>query len=315
MNVYTSMFRVLRPSLLSALVCSSLAIAHAQDGCQPSYVASDGSYVVNSPCPSEPPPFRLANIAGRSLVQQNDRVGVGGFIVGGNAPTRVLIRGIGASLKTQGAPLSGRLMDPTIELIDGTGELLMANDNWRSSPQAREIQDTGIAPLDDREAAVVLKLEPGAYTAVLRGAGASQGIGVIEIYDLQGTTESFLANLAARAFVATDDNVIIGGFFVEGGPPKRVLLRGIGPSLAGSVPEELQDPTIELVDAQGATVGENDDWRSARNVTEIEASGAAPTHEKEAAIAVTVSAGSYTAIVRGARGGTGNGVVEIYRLD
>ena len=312
------MIRVtLRIACVAALLGAAVDIASAQGDCLPNYVVTteSGSYIVNGSCPSEPPPFRLANLSGRSLVQPGDRVGIGGFIVGGFSPARVLIRGIGSSLKTDNQPLKGRLLDPRIELRGDAGELIAENDNWRSSPQAKEIQATTLAPPDDREAAVVLTLQPGAYTAVLRGAGDSQGIGLVEIYDLQGTAESYLANLASRAFVATEDNIIIGGFIIAGGPPKRVLLRGIGSSLAGSVPEELQDPTIELIDQNGATLGENDNWRSSKQALEIEQTGAAPSDDREAAIVVALGAGNYTALVQGKNKGTGNGVVEIYRLD
>jgi hypothetical protein len=168
--------------------------------------------------------------------------------------------------------------------------------------------------LDDKEPAVIATLEPGAYTAVLRGANQAEGIAVIEIYDLQVGTESELANLAARTFVRTGDDVLVGGFILSGGRSTGILLRAIGPSLAGSVPNELQNPEMELFDPQGIRIAENDDWRKARNAAQIEATGAAPTHDKEAAILMGLSAGNYTAVVRGVGNGTGVGVVEIYRL-
>ena len=124
-----------------------------------------------------------------------------------------------------------------------------------------------------------------------------------------------LANLAARAFVSTDDNVLIGGFIIHGGPAKRVLVRAIGSSLAEVLPDALADPTIEVVDQEGTTVGENDDWRKGSNVAELEGTGLAPTHEKESAAVMLLGAGLYTATVRGKNNGTGTGVVEIYRLE
>ena len=275
---------------------------------------SGASYTINGTCQLETPPLRLANISGRSLVRQNENVGIGGFIVAGPGGKRVIVRGTGTSLKADNSPLPGRLADPTIELRTGSGELIAENDNWRESPQAREIRESGLAPAEDEEAAVVAPLEAGPYTAVVRGAGGTQGIGVIEIYDLQVGSSSELANLAARAFVATGDNLLVGGFILNGAPAGGILLRAIGPSLAGRVPNELQDPTMELFDPQGLKIAENDDWRKARNEAQIEATGAAPTHEKEAAILMGLSAGNYTAVVRGVGNGTGNGVVEIYRL-
>lgn len=287
---------------------------HALPPCHPQ-LNSAGGPGTNTQCESEPPPFRLANIAGRARVQLQDRALIGGFIIGGGLPVRVLIRAIGTSLKSDDAPLEGRLLNPTLELRGGSGELIMENDDWRASPQADQVRALDAAPKDDKEAAIIATLEPGAYTAILRGAGETQGIGVIEIYDLRSSNEAMLSNLASRAFVSTGDNVLIGGFIIEGGPPRRVLLRAIGSSLAGTVPDELQDPTIEVVNGDGMTVGENDDWRKAGNAREIEVSGLAPNHEKESAVAVALGAGAYTATVTGKNGGTGNGVVEIYRLD
>ena len=304
----------LRALLAALALTAGASSSHAQDPCQPTMKAAAGS-AIDAPCQSEPPPFRLLNIAGRARVQPGERALIGGFIVGGAHPIRVIIRAIGPSLKSEGSALDGRLLNPVLELRGGSGELIMENDDWRASPQADQIRGTGLAPREDKEAAIVATLEPGAYTAVLRGAGETQGIGVIEIYDLQSSVEAKLSNLASRAFVATGDNVLIGGFIVHGAPPQRVLVRAIGSSLEGAVAEELQDPTLEVVNGEGTKMGENDDWRDARNPTEVEGTGAAPTHEKESALVLTLGAGAYTATVRGKNNGTGTGVVEIYRLD
>ncbi len=281
------------------------------------FVVGGGPLPTPTPPPTSTPApaVRLANIAGRSLVQQGDEVGFGGFIVRGNTPKRVLIRGIGPSLRAGDAPLSGRLSDPTLSLRGEAGAPIADNDNWRSSPEQQQIQDTGIAPSDDSEAAILRTLAPGAYTAILQGAGDTQGIGVVEIYDLEPNTGSELANLAARAFVSTDDNVLIGGVILSGVTPKRVLLRGIGPSLSGSLSNALANPTMELFNGNGDLLGRNDNWRDAPNAGEIEATGIAPSNDAESAILMPLSAGQYTAVVSGVDRGTGNGVVEAYRLD
>lgn len=296
---------------ISAIVSSESAAG--RDSIE-DFVSSGAGYVVNGPCPSDPPPIHLANIAGRSLVRQGDDVGIGGFIVAGPAAKRVIIRAIGPSLKSGDSALSGRMQNPTLEVRSGSGELIGENDDWRTSPQAQQIQDSGLAPKEDREAAVIGDLDPGGYTAIVRGANGTQGIAVVEIYDLQAGSQSELANLASRAFVSTGDNVLIGGFIVGGGGTTRVLMRAIGSSLAGSLADELEDPTIEVTNAEGVKVADNDNWRNAPNAAEIEATGAAPTDEREAAAIAPVTAGSYTVVVRGARGSTGVGVVEIYRL-
>ncbi|PYJ11518.1 MAG: hypothetical protein DMF06_02450 [Verrucomicrobia bacterium] len=129
------------------------------------------------------PTSRLANISTRGHVLTNDNVMIGGFIVLGDVPKRVIIRVGGPSLNLSGTPLSGRLMDPMLELHDGNGALMAANDNWRTT-QPAEIAASTLVPTDDREPAIVATLPPGNYTAITRGAGNTTGIALIEVYDL-----------------------------------------------------------------------------------------------------------------------------------
>lgn len=122
-----------------------------------------------------------------------------------------------------------------------------------------------------------------------------------------------LLNISGRTFVQTGDKVGIGGFIVRGTGFKRVIARAIGPSLAvAGVPGTLQDPLLELHDSHGGTIT-NDNWRSTQEA-EIQATGLAPTDDRESAIIVVVPAGAYTAIIRGATGGIGVGLIEIYDL-
>ena len=314
MNLRALFPRITLAGLSAILLAIFTSTGLAQAPCQPT-TASSAAYRTDAACESEPPPFRLQNISARARVQPNERALIGGFIIGGALPVRVIIRAIGPSLKSGDAPLRGRLLNPALELRGDSGELIAENDDWRESAQADQIRATDLAPREDEEAAIVATLQPGAYTAIMRGAGETEGIGVVEIYDLRTSADAELANLASRAFVSTGDNVLIGGFIVHGGPAKPVLVRAIGSSLAGMVPEELQDPTVEVINAEGQKVGENDDWRKGNTAGEIEATGAAPAHDKESAVVISLSAGPYTATVRGANGGTGIGLVEIYRLD
>ena len=125
---------------------------------------------------------QLANISTRGLVQTGDAVVIGGFIIGGNSGlTAVLIRAIGPSLAAAG--IQDALNDPTLELRDGYGSLLQANDNWKDAQQTA-IEATGIAPQSDLEAAIMTTLPPGYYTAVAAGKDNSTGVGLIEIYNL-----------------------------------------------------------------------------------------------------------------------------------
>ena len=255
------------------------------------------------------------NISTRMRVGTGDNALIGGFIVNpstGSGPTgaskRVIIRAIGPSL----ASLPSRLADPTLELRDNAGALILSNDNWMDS-QAQEIIDTGLAPSHDHEAAIVATLAAGNYTAVMRGAGNTTGIGVVEVYDLALNVPATLANISSRGLVETGDNVMIGGF-IAGNQATPVMVRAIGPSLTQfGVANALADPTLALHNAQGAVIAFNSDWRDNAGVA-IAATGIPPTDNKESAILATLAPGNYTAIVRGANDTTGVGLVEVYHL-
>jgi hypothetical protein len=262
---------------------------------------------------ASPSSAKMLNISTRVPVRTGDQVGIGGFILRGTAPKRVVIRAIGPSLRANGSSLPGRLEDPTLELRASDGSLLAANDNWRSS-QETEITSTGLAPTDERESAIVKILTPGNYTAIIRGAGGTTGIGVVEVYDVESASLSDLGNISTRGFVDTGDNVIIGGFIVRGDSSQKVLLRAIGPELTASgVPNVLQDSVMELRDENGGLLMANDNWRETQQ-TEIEATGIPPHDDRESAIVRTLGSGNYTAIIRGKGDATGVALMEAYNL-
>jgi hypothetical protein len=121
---------------------------------------------------------KLANISTRALVQGGNDVLIGGMIVEGSNNADVIIRAIGPSLN-----LPGAMANPTLELRDASGALLGSNDNWRSTQQSAIIQ-TGVAPTNDAESAIVTSFPPGSYTAIVRGANGTTGIAVVEVYQL-----------------------------------------------------------------------------------------------------------------------------------
>jgi hypothetical protein len=249
------------------------------------------------------------------VVKTGDSVAIGGFIVRGHDPKRVIVRGIGPSMRVNGQPVNGALQDPVIELHDGTGALLASNDNWRSD-QESDIRATDLAPGDDREAAIVRALPPGEYTAVVKGAKGTNGIALAEIFDLDAARGGELGNLSVRANVGTDDDVLIDGIIMGGDAPKRVLFRALGPELSGrNVANALQDPALELHDANGALLSSNDNWREALNTGEIQSTGLSPTDDRESAILVTLSPGNYTLIVRGVNRTTGVALAEAFKLN
>jgi hypothetical protein len=237
---------------------------------------------------------------------------IGGFIVTGNAPKKVLLRAIGPSLEQQ--DVSGALADPLLELHAKDGSLITTNDDWKATQQA-EIEATGAAPSNDLESAIVATLDPDSYTAIVSGKAGTTGIGLVEGYDLDQPADSQLANISTRGFVQTGDDVMIGGFILgNGSGTTNILVRAIGPSLLGQgVKDALADPILELHDENGALVMSNDNWKESQQ-TEIEATGIPPTNDLESALIATIPATAHTAIVSGKDGGTGVGLVEVYRL-
>jgi hypothetical protein len=259
-------------------------------------------------------PTGSVNISTRLSVGTGDNVLIGGFIITGNAPKRIIVRAISSSLKNVG--VQGALDDPTLTLHDSNG-ILGFNDNWRDS-QENEVIATTIPPSDDRESAIVATVSPGPYTAVVRGKNNLIGIALVEIYDL-GTASidtssvAKLAQISTRGTVLTNDDVMIGGFIIEG-QATQVLVRAIGPELTGfGVAGALQDTVLELRDGSGALLSMNDDWKGNQE-QEIKNTGIPPGDPRESAILATVSPGPYTAIVRGKGNTTGIALVEVYSL-
>ena len=258
----------------------------------------------------------MLNISGRVFAQTGDKVGIGGFIVIGPDSKRVMARAIGPSMKVNGTPVPGRMQNPVLELHNSSGSPPLVNDNWRDGQEA-EIQQTGLAPTDDNESAIVKRLPPGNYTAIIRGADGSPGIGLVELYDLSTADSSELGNLSVRADVGLDDKVLIDGVILGGGNPRRVLFRALGPSVKSggtTVPGALTNPEMDLFNANGTLLRNNDNWPDAPNVAEIAATGLAPPNNNESAILLTLGPGNYTAVVRGVNGTTGIGLAEAYKL-
>ena len=259
---------------------------------------------------------QLLNIATRLRVQTGDNVLIGGFIISGTDPKKVIVRGIGPSLA--GFGIADPLLDPTLELHDNTSTL-GTNDDWKvrsdNTSQQAEIEATTLAPSNDKESAIVATLPANnaGYTGVLRGKNDATGIGVVEVYDLDGAASSRLANISTRGLVESGDNVLIGGIITSTGLTK-VVVRAIGPSLgAFGINNPLADPTLELFDDSGTPVAFNDDWETSQKSL-LEETMLAPGDQKEAAIFAALPAGHYTAIVRGKNGATGIAVVEAYNL-
>ena len=254
-----------------------------------------------------PEPSTLANISTRARVQEGDKAIIGGFIITGTQLKTLVVRAVGPSLTVPGV-----LMDPVLEVYDSAGTLVATNDNWPEAETRTEIVASGLAPEHPNEPALWGVINPGAYTVAVRGQGNATGVGLVEVYDLDRGVDSKLANISTRAFVETGDNVMIGGFIIQGEADQKAIVRALGPSLP--VAGALADPTLELYDGNGTLLAANDNWRSDQEA-EIAATTIPPSNDRESAFVRTLTPGSYTAIVRGVNDTSGLALVEVYALD
>jgi hypothetical protein len=253
----------------------------------------------------------LANLSTRVQVGTFSNVAIAGFIVTGNTAKQVVVRGLGPSLANAG--VQGALSDPMLDLYDASGNVLASNNDWQQS-QAQALRDANLAPPSNLESAILTTLAPGAYTGILRGNGNATGIGLVEVYDLQTSASSKLANLSTRGLVGSGQNVMIGGTIVTGSDAARVIFRAIGPSLVGAgITNALNDPQLDLFDANGGRIASNNNWKDSQQAA-ITGTGLAPASEAESAIIVDLPPGSYTAIVSGVNGASGIALVEAYHL-
>ena len=297
----------------------------------------------------------LVNMSTRGPVRTEDNVVIGGFIIDGNVPKRVLVRGRGPSMS--GAPflVSGALANPSLRLFSGQ-TIIAQNDDWQDTPScvgfvcgdATQIAATGLDPCQPNpgqssappgcalEAAILITLNPGAYTIHLSGANRGTGVGLVEVFDADGSTMSEFVNMSTRSLVQTGSDVVIGGFIIDGSDPKTVMMRGRGPSMSGApffVPGVLANPALRLFSEQ-TVIAENDNWQESPSCTgfvcgdaaQIAASGLDPCQPNpgqssapqdctlESAILITLDPGAYTIHLTGAGGQTGTGLVEIFQI-
>ena len=255
----------------------------------------------------------LANISTRALVQTDNHVLIGGFIISGSGPKSVLLRAIGPTLANFNVP--NPLQDPVLSLHNTTVEIAN-NDDWQMDPNASQIP-TGLRPTDSRESALLTTLQPGQYTAIVSGKSGTSGVGLVEVYDMDSSSSVRLSNLSTRGVVQSGDFVMIGGFISAGSPETsiQVLVRAIGPSLAQfGITDFLADPNVRLVNGDGVTIGSNDNWKDTQQA-DIQATGKAPTDDRESAIILTLAPAPCTAIVSGSNDNPGIALVEVYALE
>lgn len=265
-----------------------------------------------------PTPARALNISTRLRVETGERVMIGGFIITGSGPKRVALRGIGPSLGNFG--ITDALADPVLELRHNSGFLIVQNDNWRdnAADDGAQLISLGLAPSHPNESGMVANLPSGeAYTAILSGKNNGTGVGVVEVYDTDQGADSQLANISTRGFVQTGNNVMIGGFILEDGSSGTpVVVRGMGPSLSqAGVSNVLADPTLELRNSNGALLIANDNWQDdSVSAAQLTARGLSPQNSLESGIFASLPAGAFTAVLAGKNGGSGIGLIEVYKV-
>jgi hypothetical protein len=191
---------------------------------------------------------------------------IGGLVIGGSAPKKLLIRAVGPNLLNYG--INGVLEDPMLQLYSG-GAVIASNDDWQSQTipaDVAAISASTLAPVDRRESAILITLNPGPYTAVVSGKSDTSGVGIVEVFELDHP-EIPLINISTRGQVQTGDNVMIGGFIIAGDAPQTVLIRAVGPNLLNyGVSGVLADPMLQLYSG-GTMIASNDDWPQAANVS------------------------------------------------
>jgi hypothetical protein len=278
-----------------------------------SFVADSGhSYGPNSTVPAV-----IGNISTRGFVGTGNNVMIGGFIINGSASKKVMLRALGPTLGQSPFNIPGALPDPVLELHAANGTLITSNNNWMSAANASAVSASGYAPPNAVESAILTTLVPGSYTAIVRGAGTSTGVALVECYDLDENSASELGNVSTRGYVDTGNKVMIAGLIVKGPANEHVIVRGLGPTLGQApfnVPNSLADPFLDLRDANANRVMANNNWADTQ-AAQIQASGYAPPNAVEAAIDVTLVPGNYTAILSGVNNTVGNGLVDVYALN
>ncbi len=279
----------------------------------------------------------LVNISSRAFAEAGDKVAIGGFVVNGTSPKRLLLRAVGPTLTTQGIPSSEAMADPTIELHDAlhNNAVIATDDNWSDNANASDTTAaaaqfgaTALAGNDAKSAALLLTVQPGVYTFIAAGKNGTSGIVLIEVYDADSSTNgSTLVNISTRAYCATGDNVTIGGFVVAGNAPKHLLLRAVGPTLTTqgvASTEVLQDPTIEVHDAlhNNVVIATNDNWGDNPNQADIVTAGArigatplASGDTTSSALLITLKPGIYSFVAQGKGGSSGIVLLEVYDAD
>lgn len=281
-----------------------------------------------SPAPASPV-ARLRNVAARATTGPGDRVLVQGFVIAPGGPRTLLLRAAGPALAAAPFNLDGLLADPVLTVYGPASTTCVAarNDNWSMAAGAFSNAGAFPFPAGSRDAAMLVRLAPGAYTAQVAAAddGPAEGLTLLEVYDAEDPAAGNagrLSNLSVRAHVGSGSGVLIPGVVVGGGSPRRLLIRAVGPTLAAApfnLTGTLAAPEVTVFHGTVAFAS-NAGWFTSPDAGEVRAVGgsvgAFPLQDgaRDSALLVTVPEGAYTIQVAGVGGATGLALVEVYEV-
>ena len=274
---------------------------------------------------------RLINIATRALVGTGANVLIPGFVIGGSGSETVLIRADGPALTAFG--VTGALAQPSMVLTaQATGATLATNTGWGTNTNPTPAQIASVAvqvgafPLASGSAdcAVIVTLQPGAYTVQVSGVGNTTGVALAEVYEVAYTGTARLVNIATRAQVGTGGNILIPGFVIGGSGVEQLLVRADGPALtAFGVAGALAQPSLTVTaQATGSTIGSNTGWGTNTSPTPSQIASIAvsvgafalTSGSADSALVVNLQPGAYTMQISGVGGTTGVGLAEVYEV-
>jgi cephalosporin-C deacetylase-like acetyl esterase len=314
----------------ASLVLGSLSAADAgtytvQVTSPSGQVLSQGAQVQLSDAETGTPTASLSNLSARAFVGTGNDLLIAGFVVSGSGSKRLLLRGIGPALAPYG--VSGTLANPQLSLVSQANVELASNDDWNTAPDSVAIRNEGFAagafplPEGGRDAALLVTLPPGAYTALLRGTGIGTGVGLVEVYDLDQGSSSHLSNLSSRALV-NPAGQLIAGYVLSGSGSKQILLRAMGPSLtAFGITNPLAKPALQLYSQDNTLLSSNNGWENSLDALQLQAKsdivGASPRllpGSADSALLLTQSPTLRTALVDNKTTTAGVVLAELYEV-
>ena len=283
-----------------------------------------GTLTVNA---TQPPPTtaaRLINISTRAQVGTGSNILIPGFVVSGSGTETLLIRADGPALTQFG--VGGVLAQPSLSVFDNTGKVIASNTGWGSNPNPALIASTAASvgafalASGSADCALIISLQPGAYTAQISGVGNTTGVALAEIYEVS-STGTRLINISTRAQVGTGANILIPGFVVSGSGTEQLLVRGDGPSLGQfGVAGFLAQPSLGVFGGNGTVLASNTGWCSCSNPAVIASTAtsvgafALASGSADSAQVINLSPGAYTMQVSGVGGTTGVALAEVYEV-